>query len=58
VAEVLRSELGVECELARGQIGIFEVSVDGVVVAKKTLKDGFPSPERCVEVVRAALAAR
>ncbi len=55
---MLRSELGVECELARGQIGIFEVSVDGVVVAKKTLKDGFPSPERCVEVVRAALAAR
>ena len=37
-----------------GGRGIFEVAVDGQVVAKKTL-DGFPTPEACVESVSRAL---
>jgi len=52
---VLRSELGVEAELVKGRGGIFVVSVDGRMVARKTL-DGFPSPEDCLEAVRAALS--
>jgi selenoprotein W-related protein len=47
----LREVLGVEAELLRGSGGIFEVRVDGNVVARKTL-DGFPTPEQIVEAVR------
>lgn len=45
-----------DAKLVRGSGGIFEVAVDGKVVAKKTL-DGFPSPEEIVAAVRAALPA-
>lgn len=38
----------------RGGRGIFEVKVDGIVVAKKTL-DGFPSEEEIVAAVRKML---
>ena len=41
--------------LIPGDRGIFEVSVEGAVVARKTL-DGFPTPEQCVEGVRNALS--
>lgn len=54
MADVLREALGVDAELVRGGRGIFEVAVDGRVVARKTL-DGFPTPEQCVDAVRAAL---
>ncbi len=54
MADALREALGVEATLIPGSRGIFEVAVDGQVVAKKTL-DGFPEPEACVEAVRAAL---
>jgi len=50
----LREELGVETTLVPGHRGIFEVRVDGAVVAKKSL-DGFPRPEQIVEAVRSAL---
>lgn len=53
---MLRQELGIEAELVRGGGGIFKVSVDGTLVARKTL-DGFPTPEACLEAVRVALAA-
>jgi len=55
VAERLREELDVEVELVKGARGIFEVTVDGEVVAKKTL-DGFPTDDACVEGVRRATA--
>lgn len=54
MADLLKQELGVDTALVRGSGGIFEVSVDGNVVAKKTL-DGFPSAEDVLAAVRAAL---
>ncbi|MFT5585258.1 MAG: putative Rdx family selenoprotein [Cognaticolwellia sp.] len=54
MADTLREELGVQVELVPGGRGVFDVSVDGIVVANKSA--GFPSPEACVEKVRAALA--
>ena len=54
MAEVLKAELHIEAELLPGDRGIFEVAVDGAVVARKTI-DGFPSPEQVVEAVRAAV---
>ena len=43
-----------ETELIPGSGGIFEVAVDGKVVAKKGLT-GFPSEEDVVKAVGAAL---
>ena len=43
-----------EAELVPGSGGIFEVAVDGKVVAKKGLT-GFPSEQEVVQAVRAAL---
>ena len=43
-----------EAELVPGSGGIFEVAVDGRVVAKKGLT-GFPSEQEVVQAVRAAL---
>ncbi len=53
MAETLREELGVEVELVPGGRGIFEVRVGETVVANKSM--GFPSPQECVDKVRAAL---
>lgn len=53
-AQVLREALGVEAELVRGARGVFEVEVDGRVVARKTL-DGFPTEGEILAAVRAAL---
>lgn len=47
---MLREELDVETELIRGSGGIFEVKVDGNVVAKKTIL-GFPEEEEIVRSV-------
>lgn len=41
--------------LVKGGRGIFEVRVDGRVVAKKSLS-GFPTPAACVAAVRKAMA--
>ena len=43
-----------EAELVPGSGGIFEVAVDGKVVAKKGLT-GFPSEDEVVKAVGAAL---
>lgn len=55
MAAALEEALGVQVELVRGGRGVFAVSVDGRVVASKSLDHGFPTPEACVEAVRAAL---
>lgn len=55
MAAAVEEALGVRAELVRGGRGVFEVSVDGRVVARKTLDRGFPTPEECVDAVRAAL---
>lgn len=51
----LHDALGVEVELIKGRGGIFEVAVDGSVVARKGLA-GFPAEEQIVAAVREALA--
>jgi len=55
VAALLKKELAVSTTLIKGGGGMFEVAVDGAVVAKKTLS-GFPKDRDVVEKVRAALA--
>lgn len=50
----MREELEVETELIRGSGGIFEVKVDGQVVAKKTIL-GFPEEAEIVRSVGKAL---
>jgi selenoprotein W-related protein len=50
----LREALGVEVSLLQGRGGIFEVAVDGVVVAKKTI-GAFPDEAAVVSAVRTAL---
>lgn len=45
-----------EATLIPGSGGIFEVAVDGRVVAKKTY-DGFPTPEAVVAAVAAVSTA-
>jgi selenoprotein W-related protein len=52
--DVLREEVGVEAELIKGQGGIFEVAVDGRVVAKKTFW-GFPNEAEIAAAVGKAL---
>lgn len=47
---MLKEELGVEAELKVGSGGIFEVAVDGAVVAKRGFL-GFPSEEEIVAAV-------
>ena len=54
---MLREEVGVEAELVRGHGGVFEVAVDGTVVAKKTWL-GFPSEADIVTAVARAVEAR
>jgi selenoprotein W-related protein len=50
VAEALKEELEVDADLVVGHSGIFEVAVDGKVVAAKT-RAGFPSPADVVDAV-------
>jgi hypothetical protein len=53
VAAELERELGVTATLVRGGRGVFDVSVDGRVVARKT--DRFPTEAEVVAAVRDAL---
>ena len=53
MADAIKDALDVEVELIGGGRGIFDLSVDGQVVASKNLS-GFPTPEQCVEAVRTA----
>lgn len=55
-AAALKDELGFEVELLRGSGGIFEVAIDGRVVAKKEL-GRFPTEKDVVDAVSAALGA-
>lgn len=52
---MLKAELGVETRLIPGSRGIFEVRVDGAVVAAKNLDRGFPNPDEIVQAVRGAM---
>jgi predicted Rdx family selenoprotein len=54
--ERLREELGIEARMVRAHGGVFEVSVDGTVVARKSF-DGFPSEDQIVSAVQRALIA-
>jgi selenoprotein W-related protein len=54
VVDVLREELGVEAELAKGHGGIFTVAVDGEIVARKTL-NGFPTEDDVLHAVGTAI---
>ena len=50
---MLKEELGVDAELGGGHSGIFEVAVDGSVVAKRGFM-GFPSEQEIVDAVSKA----
>ena len=52
-ATALKDKLSVETELIPGHGGIFEVSVDGKVVAQKT-RMGFPGVDEIVNCVAQA----
>jgi predicted Rdx family selenoprotein len=54
--DLLREEVGVEAELIEGSRGVFEVAVDGAVVAQKSFL-GFPEEPELVRSVRQALGA-
>jgi selenoprotein W-related protein len=51
---VLKKELGLESQLVVGSSGIFEVAVDGKVVAQRR-SWRFPSDEEIVQAVSSAL---
>ncbi len=51
---MLKEKLGVEADLVAGQAGVFEVAVDGRVVANRS-RIGFPTDEDIVGGVRDAL---
>ena len=53
-AAELKQKLGVDPDLIPGSGGIFEVAVDGKVVAKKGMS-GFPTEDEVVGAVRKAL---
>ncbi len=54
--ERLREELGIEARMIKGHGGVFEVAVDGRVVAKKTFS-GFPSEDEIASAVQRALVS-
>ena len=56
MADAIQQALGVDVEVIKGARGVFEVSVDGRVVAQKSMFTGFPTAEQCVEAVRAVFA--
>lgn len=56
MAAALKQDLDLEASLVTGHSGIFEVAVDGNVVAAKSLS-GFPTEQQVVDAVRAALGA-
>lgn len=56
MAAALKQDLGVDSSLSKGSGGIFEVAVNGKVVAKKGLA-GFPTETEVVAAVRRELGA-
>lgn len=50
----LKQDLDVEAQLVQGSGGIFEVAVDGRVVASKGMM-GFPTEQEIVDAVARAL---
>ena len=56
MAELIRSELGIESELVVGRPGEFRVLVDGNSVVKKGFFS-FPSPDKCLTAVKKAISA-
>ena len=50
----MKEHLGVDTQLLRGERGVFEVSVNGAVVARKTLA-GFPTEEEILAAVKRGL---
>ena len=54
MAALLQEQLDVIATLTVGTAGIFQVSVDDVVVARKTYS-GFPEPQETVDAVARAL---
>jgi predicted Rdx family selenoprotein len=55
VAAALKEELEVDATLTLGSGGIFEVAVDGRVVAARG-RTGFPTEQEVVDAVAKALA--
>ncbi|MDF1613281.1 Rdx family protein [Stygiobacter electus] len=49
-AELLKNELGIEAELMPGKGGIFNITVNGEIVAKRT-RYGFPQDEEILKGV-------
>ena len=50
---MLKEQLGIDAKLVRGSNGIYEVAVDGRVVASKQAA-GFPTEEQVLAAVKAA----
>jgi selT/selW/selH-like putative selenoprotein len=48
----LRGELGIEAELVAGDRGVFDVTVDGVMVFSKRSAGRFPDEPALVEIIR------
>ncbi|MFZ6645176.1 Rdx family protein [Undibacterium sp. TJN25] len=53
-AAALRMQLGLDADLVSRKNGIFQVSVNGKAVARKT-GDGFPGEKEILDAVAAAL---
>jgi len=56
VAAELKTQLSITAELIPGKGGIFDIAVDGRVVAAKS-RGAFPGEQQVVDAVRAALGA-
>jgi selenoprotein W-related protein len=56
VAAALKDELDVETTLIKGSSGIFEVAVDGKVVACKG-RNGFPTEQEVVDAVSRSMGS-
>ena len=54
MAAALKQDLGMDASLSRGSGGIFEIDVNGQVVAKKGAT-GFPTEAEIVAAVKLAL---
>lgn len=55
MAEAIENALGIKAELIKGDRGEFTVWVDDKLVSKKSWLVFFPSEQKVVEAVKAAL---
>lgn len=53
-AELIKKELGVDAQLIPGKGGIFNIAVNGKIVAKKT-RAGFPEDDEIIQTVSASM---